>query len=396
MRILSITAQKPDSTGSGIYLTELVRAMQEMGHQQAVIAGIYREDRPVFPEGTAFFPVYFETEELPFPIAGMSDEMPYRSTRYRDMTEDMADRFMHAFEQKALEAVEAFRPDLIICHHLYLMTAALRRALPEERIYGICHNTDLRQMVKTDLRRDFIAENIAGLDRIFTAQQEQVELIRELYGVEEERIRVIGTGYSQERFYDRGLRKRDGIIRLVFAGKIAEKKGVMSLLRALSAIGPELAERMQLTLAGGAGNREEYQEIRKLAERCPVKTVFTGRLDQDALAELYCKSDIFVLPSYYDSIPLTLVEALACGCRAVVSELPGLKPWILGNVPGADVSFVRLPEMEHADEPKKESLPAFEKRLSEALRESAEKGCTEQADLSRVSWRGLAERILNA
>ena len=30
MRILSITAQKPDSTGSGIYLTELVRAMQEM------------------------------------------------------------------------------------------------------------------------------------------------------------------------------------------------------------------------------------------------------------------------------------------------------------------------------------------------------------------------------
>ena len=105
MRILSITAQKPDSTGSGIYLTELVRAMEEMGHQQAVIAGIYREDRPVFPEGTAFFPVYFESEELPFPIAGMSDEMPYRSTRYRDMTEDMADRFMHAFEQKALEAV---------------------------------------------------------------------------------------------------------------------------------------------------------------------------------------------------------------------------------------------------------------------------------------------------
>ena len=31
MRILSVTAQKPDSTGSGIYLTELVRKFKKMG-----------------------------------------------------------------------------------------------------------------------------------------------------------------------------------------------------------------------------------------------------------------------------------------------------------------------------------------------------------------------------
>ena len=44
MRILSVTAQKPDSTGSGIYLTELVRGFEKMGHEQAVIAGIGRKD----------------------------------------------------------------------------------------------------------------------------------------------------------------------------------------------------------------------------------------------------------------------------------------------------------------------------------------------------------------
>ena len=31
MKILSVTAQKPDSTGSGIYLTELVRGFKKKG-----------------------------------------------------------------------------------------------------------------------------------------------------------------------------------------------------------------------------------------------------------------------------------------------------------------------------------------------------------------------------
>ena len=50
MRILSITAQKPNSTGSGVYLTELVKEYALMGHEQAVIAGVYQEDLTELPE----------------------------------------------------------------------------------------------------------------------------------------------------------------------------------------------------------------------------------------------------------------------------------------------------------------------------------------------------------
>ena len=44
MRILNITAQKPHSTGSGIYLTELVKNWNALGYEQAVLAGVYEED----------------------------------------------------------------------------------------------------------------------------------------------------------------------------------------------------------------------------------------------------------------------------------------------------------------------------------------------------------------
>ena len=126
MNILSITAQKPESTGSGIYLTELVRTFAARGHRQAVVAGIYRDDEPQLAEGTEFYPVYFSSGALPFYIAGMSDEMPYKSTRYCDMTDEMAKQFENAFLDVVRRAVEEFKPDLILCHHLYLLTALVR------------------------------------------------------------------------------------------------------------------------------------------------------------------------------------------------------------------------------------------------------------------------------
>ena len=113
MRVLSVTAQKPCSTGSGVYLTEVVRSLAKMGVSQAVVAGVTREDRVDMPEGVTVYPVYFSSEKLPYPVVGMSDEMPYTSTRYRDMTEEMAGQFKAAFLEVLDEAIEKENPDII-------------------------------------------------------------------------------------------------------------------------------------------------------------------------------------------------------------------------------------------------------------------------------------------
>ena len=97
MRILSVTAQKPCSTGSGVYLTEVVKALAKEGHTQTVLAGIARGEQMDMPDGVKAYPVYFESEGLPYPVVGMSDEMPYISTRYKDMTEEMTVQFRNAF-----------------------------------------------------------------------------------------------------------------------------------------------------------------------------------------------------------------------------------------------------------------------------------------------------------
>ena len=88
MKVLSIIAQKPSSTGSGVYLTELVKCFKDFGANQEIICGVYNEDKIVDEEGIKFNKVIFNTKELPIKIAGMSDVMPYESIKYSDFIDD--------------------------------------------------------------------------------------------------------------------------------------------------------------------------------------------------------------------------------------------------------------------------------------------------------------------
>ena len=61
MRILNISAQKPDSTGSGVYLAEMVRCELSAGHAAAVVAGVDASDAPTLPEAAVPYFVRFNT-----------------------------------------------------------------------------------------------------------------------------------------------------------------------------------------------------------------------------------------------------------------------------------------------------------------------------------------------
>ena len=238
MRILNITAQKPHSTGSGIYLTELVKNWNALGYEQAVLAGVYEEDSVNFPEGVIFYPVKYLSEELPFPIAGMSDEMPYKSTRYKDFTEEMFQAYRSAFQMVVRKAVEEFCPDLIVCHHLYLLTALVREWYPKKKVIGICHGSDLRQICKNPLQMEYIQKWIPQLDGIVALHDGQKKEIIRIFTCGEKLVHTVGVGYNQNLFYRKKTEEKP-YRQLAFAGKVTEKKGIFSLLRALEMLNKE-------------------------------------------------------------------------------------------------------------------------------------------------------------
>ena len=394
MRILNVTAQKPDSTGSGVYLAEMVRCEVAAGHSVAVICGTAPDDPLPFPAGVSAYPVHFETDEVPFPVCGMSDEMPYRATRYRDMDHQMVSCFRAAFAKRIERAIEEFCPDVVVCHHLYLLTALVRSMVSDIPVFAICHSTDLRQMRTHCLERDVIIEGIRSLTGVFALHGEQRGEIIDLYGCEPYNVQVLGTGYSSSVFKASSPHSQEeGELSLLYVGKIWEKKGVGCLLDAVDQLQVP-GKQLSLCLVGGHNDAVEYQRFTQRAAACTAAVEFAGRLETHELVRAYQNSDIFVLPSFFEGLPLVVVEALACGCRVVVSDLPGIRPWLEGHVPDAPVVFVRPPRMRTADDPCPEELGPFSERIACAIGEAAHLAPFE-GDMHSLTWEGLTARFVS-
>lgn len=394
MRILNVTAQKPDSTGSGVYLAEMVRCEVQAGHCAAVVCGIAPGDPLPFPEGVCAYPVYFETAQVPFAVCGMSDEMPYRATRYRDMDAQMVGRFRAAFAECIQRAIGEFNPDVVVCHHLYLLTALVRKLVSGIPVFAVCHSTDLRQMRSHGLERDEIICNVRELTGIFALHGEQRAEIIALYGCEPRKVQVLGTGYNSTVFTRPCRPSRESAeLPLLYVGKIWEKKGVGCLLDALDQVGVP-GKTLRLRLVGGYNDAVEYERFRKQADACTAQVEFAGRLETAGLVDAYQHASVFVLPSFFEGLPLVVVEALACGCRVVVSDLPGIRPWLEGHVPDAPVVFVQPPRMRTADDPYPEDLPGFARRIARGIEEAAALQPF-AGDMHSLTWEGLTSRFVS-
>ena len=54
------------------------------------------------------------------------------------------------------------------------------------------------------------------------------------------------------------------------------------------------------------------------------------------------QSDVFVLPSFYEGLPLVIIEALACGTYVICTDLPGIRNWIDQNLPdNGKISWIK-------------------------------------------------------
>ncbi len=399
MKILHIITQKPNSTGSGIYLSGMIKGFEKIGHKQAVIAGIdVNDDVNCFPSDVSFYPVKYNCGELNFPVVGMSDSMPYESTRYKDLNIDMINRLKYQFKVNIDKAMNDFKPELIICHHLYLLTAFVREIVKDIKVMSICHGTCLRQLNTIDLEKEYIISNIRKLDLIFALHENQKYDIIKTFGVSENKVVVIGSGYNDDIFYNKNYKIKDDKIKIVFAGKICKSKGLIPFIKAISKL-KYSKDSIEVNFAGTGSDIESYNEIVKLASKSPFKINFLGKLEQRELAELFNRSQIFVLPSFYEGLPVVVLEALSCGTDVITTDILGVKEWIGSEInDSGKIEYVPLPFMEKEGIPKDEELYVFENNLYNSIDSKIQSLLNKSnkktsINMSKKTWDGLAYRM---
>jgi poly(glycerol-phosphate) alpha-glucosyltransferase len=106
--------------------------------------------------------------------------------------------------------------------------------------------------------------------------------------------------------------------RLLFLARIHPKKGLDLLLHAWVCL-QAFRHDWELIIAGPDENGH-LEQIRQLAKSLNVdkEIIFTGTITGAAKVNLYYSADAYILPSYSEGMPMSLIEAMACA-RPVIA-----------------------------------------------------------------------------
>jgi glycosyltransferase involved in cell wall biosynthesis len=397
MKILHILSQKPEATGSGIYITAMMKNAAARGHENYLIAGVhpgFEPDPEILGTGNFSF-IRFEGGDLPYRIPGMSDVMPYPSKRFCDLAGEELELYRKSFREKIKETVGKFRPHIIHSHHLWLVTAMVRREFPHIPVVSTSHGSDIRQFKNCPHLRGPVEEECGKLDRVMALSSAQREEIAGLYGISREKIAVTGAGFSSALFTPGGKREAPPL-KLVYAGKLSNAKGLPWMMKALFRL-RDIPWELEMI---GSGSGDEKKRITAMGKDMGERVRFRGLLPQRELAEVMKSAHIFLLPSLFEGLPLVVLEALACGCRVVTTKLPGVRE-LLGGFKHESVSLVDLPRLEQVDVPVEEDEERFvdgiEKGLKAQMLRALEEPSPDFSELEelvgRYRWESVYARV---
>lgn len=109
-----------------------------------------------------------------------------------------------------------------------------------------------------------------------------------------------------------------GDVVVLFLGRLTFRKRPDLLLRAVAGLGQESRARCIVV-----GDGSEMDNLKTLAQELALgrRVQFTGAVDN--VRDFYWSSDIFVLPSQFEGLPVALLESMACGMAVLVTKCAG-------------------------------------------------------------------------
>jgi glycosyltransferase involved in cell wall biosynthesis len=229
---------------------------------------------------------------------------------------------------KALRAIEAFRPDVVVTNLRFMPPswvgaayAAVRR-VPlvhiEHASSGIGGGDHATRMIARIVDSTVGAWVVRGATRTLGVSRDSAAFLRQLGA---RRVSVLTAGVeppphpAETRVEWRqrlGLGPDDLVF--VFVGRIVRGKGVFDILESWSKIAPP--DHAHLIFAGEGTDSDE---LAAQASRMP-RVRFLGRVEPDDIMGLLSACDVFVHPSKLpEGGPLTVIEAAAAGLAIVAT-----------------------------------------------------------------------------
>jgi len=231
---------------------------------------------------------------------------------------------IHSVYSHAEEISYWIKPGMRILYHMHGSTNALVKA--KKRIF----RTKLLREQWESIRRANIkkAKHIIAIDHLC------MNLIRR-HGMEDKAV-LLPNFVDTSVFYKdtAGCSLVEHIDKkiLLFVGRIEEVKGLELFVDTLL----EMNRRETGEWNGVIVGRGTYEPIlKKYISDASAESLFyfTGPVfEQDKLRGIYNKASILMIPSFYEGIPMVILESLACGTPVISTDVGGVKDLIADGV----------------------------------------------------------------
>lgn len=233
-----------------------------------------------------------------------------------------------------------FNPDLIHVHHLRPLARLFLNPLQRYRmpVYFTAHGLHIHQYefrkgpanaLKYHLRFQLERYLFHRVDKMVAVSQEDRQFLEAAYrvsGCEYIPNGIDGSGIDKITLGKTALRRELGVAEdawlFLMVARFPFQKGHDVLLAAIARIRDALRERgVQFVLVGDKGQR--FKEIRALAETLGISDLvhFTG--SRDDVYHFMKAGDLLLLPSRWEGLPITLLEAAVCRLPMLVSDTYG-------------------------------------------------------------------------
>lgn len=255
-----------------------------------------------------------------------SEEYSYRGVKIKPIA-CAKQKFLEAFIHTRKGVLEAARlkPDIL---HIHAIGPSL--FVPMARRLGIKvvmthHGPDYNRakwntLAKVVLRRGE-KNGCKNSDAVIAISGEIAKNIKGKFGRIAE---VIPNGVViPERLQTEDALKSHGLEKgryILAVGRFVPEKGLHDLIKAFQS-----GTGWKLVIAGKADHEDKYSiDLKRGAAENP-NIVLPGFITGKPLQELYSHAGLFVLPSYYEGLPIALLEAMSYGLSCIASGIPANK-----------------------------------------------------------------------
>lgn len=143
-------------------------------------------------------------------------------------------------------------------------------------------------------------------------------------------VEITGLAKTEETLIRYNLQKQKYILSV---GRFVPEKGFDDLIEAFIQCN---FDHFKLVIIGGADHEDNYSRNLKARASKNDNIVLTGFLKGQPLHELYSHAGMFIIPSYYEGLPIVLLEAMSYGLSCLASDIPANR-----NVELSDNRFFR-------------------------------------------------------